>query len=574
MLSAVGGDVRWGIATFVLASMTVADSATAEPIRYAVAPVVDGGELKAIAIEMVLAGEGDGETAIELPSAWGGKGELWRGVSEFRVSGKGLKVTAGGNPAQKIIRHAPGATLTVRYRLTQFWTGEPTITGSNEYRPVVRKTYFHFIGHTAFAHPNWSLATPVTVTFRDMPSGWRLASDLEHKDKPLRLAELLESVSVGGDFRVAKAGKLRVAIRGKWPFSDQAFIDRLKPIVASHRKFWGDAEEPFLVTVLPLASKPGSMSLGGTGLGDAFAFFGSTNAESGEITRTLAHEHLHTWIPHRVGTMPQQDDAADYWLSEGFTDFYTNRLLLRDGAWTLEDAASAYDDVMWAYAFSPARNVSNGEIVKHFWSDPHVNKLPYQRGMLLAALWDHRVRQASKGAKDLDDVVRGMKEDAAAAGANDLPPPARELFIANMQRLGVDVTADIARFVEKGETIVLPGDLWPACGAITTSDVAEFDRGFDGWKTIASANAVRGVDPKGPAYAAGLRDNMRLLKLDLGEGGDSREPLVYRVADGAEVREIRYLPEGKRRVAVQEFRLKTLDEAGRKACAAQLAGDN
>ena len=567
--------MRWVFAIIVGAWLAVAaDSATADTIRYALSPAIENGALKAIAIEMVFAGEPDGETEIDLPGDWGGKPNLWRGISEFRVSGEGLGAVAGIEPTRKIIRHAPNAVLTVRYRLSQFWAGEPTATGQNEYRPIVRPTYFHFIGHTAFARPNWNLATPVSVTLRDLPSGWRFASDLEHRiaGQPLRLADILESVSVGGDFRVVKAGQLRVAIRGTWPFSDEDFIKRLKPIIASHHKFWGDPEEPFLVTVLPLLTTPGRSSLGGTALGDSFAFFASANVEGGELTRILAHEHLHTWIPRQVGTMPEQNDTADYWLSEGFADFYSYRLLLRDGMWTVNDAVAAYNKVLWSYAFSGVRNVPNTRVVRDFWNDADVNQLPYQRGFLLAALWDYRVRQATKGAKDLDDVMLGMKQDASGAG--DLPPPpARQLFIANMQKLGVDVSADIARFVERGEAVVLPADAWAPCGPLSTGEIAEFDRGFDGRRTIANANFVTGVDPAGPAYAAGLRDNMRLLRLDLSEGGDARTELVYRALAEGKEHTIRYLPEGKRHVTVQELKITPgADEAGQKACAARLAG--
>jgi predicted metalloprotease with PDZ domain len=108
---------------------------------------------------------------------------------------------------------------------------------------------------------------------------------------------------------------------------------------------------------------------------------------------------------------------------------------------------------------------------------------------------------------------------------------------------------------------------------LATSDVAEFDRGFDGQKTMANGNTVTGVDPNGPAYAAGLRDGMRLLRLELGAGGDSRVPLTYRISEKGKVREINYLPAGKRHVSLQEFHLDAmLDEGKRKTCAGRLAG--
>lgn len=553
-----------------------AASGWAAQLRYTLSPEIEHGALRAIGVELVLRGEDDGVTEIELPDSWGGKSELWRGISEFRVSGDGLKLADGGSPALKALRHKPGATLTVRYRITQFWSGEPAISGSNEYRPVVQPGYFHIIGWTAFVRPRWSLATSATVSFKPLPSGWSFASDLEHDQSALTLADVLESVSVGGDFRVTKAGALRVAMRGSWPFSDAAFVQRLDPIFASHIRFWGDTAPPYLVTVLPLISKTGGMSLGGTGLGDAFAFFATSNIDDRALTRVLAHEHLHSWIPRRIGMMPQQNDAVEYWLSEGFTDFYTYRLLMRDSLWSVEEVVQGLNDVLWAYAFSPVRNASNAKVAAEFWSNQAMNELPYQRGLLIAALADDKVRRASKGARDLDDVMLAMKRVVDGVGDAALPPAIRGLFTAKMKEQGVDVSSDIARFVERGETVLLPADIWAPCGTLWTGDVAEFDRGFDGMKTIANKNVVVGVDPQGPAYAAGLRDGMRIRSLDLSQGRDSRVPLTYQVLlEGGGVRDITYLPAGKRKVTLQELKLNAfVDASARRACAARLGGDS
>lgn len=552
----------------IVATVLAMASAKAESIGYTVSPEIENGVLKALAVEMVLPGEADGETEIELPDTWGGKSELWRGISEFRVSGRGLSVTAGATPSFKLVRHAPGATLTVRYRVKQFWAGEPQADGSNEYRPVIRPGYFHVIGWTVFARPRWSLATPVTVSFSGVPKGWRFASNLEQRTRAPSLAHALESVAVGGDFRVLKAGQLRVAIRGAWGFSDESFIKRLEPIIASHHRFWGDAPAPFLVSVLPLHATPGQMSVGGTALDDAFAFFATSNVQDQQLTRILAHEHLHGWIPRRVGMMPQDNDTTEYWFSEGFTEFYTYRLLARDGLWPIADVEKAFNDVLRAYAFSPARNALNVQLAEKFWSDRAFGDLPYQRGFLFAALADNKVRRASKGKYDLDDVMQAMKR-AATVPEGALPPPIRQVFVATMASFGVDAANDIERYIEKGQSVVLPSDVWAACGVVEASDVAEFDRGFDGNRTMAKGNVVTGVDPGGPAYAAGLRDGMLLLRLELSDGGDSRVPLTYRVSVEGKVREISYLPSGKRRVSLQE--LKVSGAAG-DACAARLGG--
>ena len=112
----------------------------------------------------------------------------------------------------------------------------------------------------------------------------------------------------------------------------------------------------------------------------------------------------------RVGATPEENDGvAESWFSEGFTDFFTNRLLVRDRLLSVEETAKRLNEIMWEYAFSTARNVPNAKLRSEFWRDQAVHELPYQRGLLLAALVDGRLRSDSGGARDLDDVMVAMK---------------------------------------------------------------------------------------------------------------------------------------------------------------------
>ncbi|MBK8543341.1 MAG: hypothetical protein IPL62_07075 [Caulobacteraceae bacterium] len=38
------------------------------------------------------------------------------------------------------------------------------------------------------------------------------------------------------------------------------------------------------------------------------------------------------WTPAQIGGLPQEGEPSQYWLSEGFTDFYTARMLVRGGS--------------------------------------------------------------------------------------------------------------------------------------------------------------------------------------------------------------------------------------------------
>ena len=260
---------------------------------------------------------------------------LFDGIRDLRVAGEGASLAPGPSAAERVIRHAPGAPLVVRYHILGSSPADPVAIDGNDYRPVLRPGYFHVLGETAFIRLDREATTPVRFSAPRLPPGWSFASDLEHGDAeaPLTMETIGQSVLVGGDFRILDRGPLRVAIRGAWGFGDEAFIDELVPLIESHAQAFRDSVPRYLVTVLPLRGEEGQISMGGTGLGDAFAFFATRNVEQAQLRRMLAHEHLHTWIPGRLGRMPERDEAKDYWFSEGFTDFFTIRLLVRAGIW-------------------------------------------------------------------------------------------------------------------------------------------------------------------------------------------------------------------------------------------------
>ncbi len=521
--------------------------AAPERIDYVLTPVLRDGALQAVQIDLNFRADADGETLLRLPQSWGGEEELWRGIEELSVV-SGAAMRDGDGPGQRVLTSRPGAPIHIRYRVIQDWPGAPRAELGNTYRPTIQPSYFHLIGDTALVTPDADLVTPVRVRVRHLPRGWIYASDLEHDG--LTLAQVWSSVTVAGDFRLLRSddGATRVAIRGQWSFNDAAFAEQIDHIVAVQREFWGDAPEPFLVTVLQLDGPQNRMSIGGTGLGDAFAFFATPNAQARPLTRTLAHEALHTWIPHRIGEAPDQNEAAQYWLSEGFTDFYTPRLLLRAGLWTPEDFAADLNEMLAAYAQSPVRSEPNARVVADFWNDQDVQKLPYQRGRLLAMVWDAQLRASGH---DFDDVVLAMRERARS----ETEQKAVELFPAVAAEFGLDVHADLAHFIDAGAPILLPEDVFAPCGRIETRNVPIFHRGFDISATQANNNVISGVDPSLPAYAAGMRDGMILVRRDAGEIGNSELEIAYVVREGEVDRTIRYMPRGHRMLEQQRLLL-------------------
>lgn len=138
---------------------------------------------------------------------------------------------------------------------------------------------------------------------------------------------------------------------------------------------------------------------------------------------------------------------------------------------------------------------------------------------------------------------------------------------------GLDLTEDMARYVDRGEAINLPSDLFGSCTQIVDVQQPVFDRGFDLVATLKAHGRITGLEAGGPADSAGLREGDH-IKIDELPSHDSRVTLSYRVVanDGTE-RLIRYRPIGKTTVTFQQIILApNLTPLQRSACARVMGG--
>lgn len=556
-------------------------TAAADPsIDYRVTPVMRGGALQHLAVEMRLQGDADGETRLEL-SDWGREPNPWSKVASFEAPG--TKVVQDG-PFHRVLRHRPGQQLVVRYQVTSAHATDPVAeTLENAiYRPVIRPGWFAVFGDAVFATPDGREDIRTRFRWGAAPLGWRLISDLDHQ-APRTLRETTDSFLLGGpDLRVierqAAGGPVRVVFRGRFAFDDAAFAERIARIAEVQRSFWGDRGEAFLVPMLAVPGfkdDPTGSSSNGTGRGDAFVMWGTPNLDLDVLTRILAHEQLHTWIARKLGDQSEVAETAGKWLNEGFADFYAARTLLAGGLWNPEQFATSYNELLTRYAASPARALPNKEVAERYWSDPAVKQTGgYDRGMLLAALLDHELRRRSGGRLDLDDVMLAQKRRASTD-----PRAGRTVFAVDLFPLvwrevaGYPADDLLARYIERGEPILLPADLFGDCARVETVVRPDFHRGFDIEATQKNEGVVTGVRADGPAHAAGMRDGMKLVRRELSTVSDPAVEIGYRVTDNGTERLIRYLPAGRERLEVQQVVLtRDMSAERRAACARSMSG--
>ncbi len=523
-------------------------------------------------ITLVVAGDADGETRLDLPSNWGGEDELWNGIAQLSVDGGTLQPAAPDVLVERIVTHAPGAALTLRWQIIQDREGAPTAAARDNYRPWLQPDYVHLLGPTIFLSPErdsdpLDADSPVQVSF-DVAEDWAFASDLEREN--LSYGDLSTSVIVAGDFRISEqvidGGPVRVAVRGD--MLDEQIMSVTRTAVEGNLAYWGADGEPFLVTALPIEVEPGRSSFGGTNLRDAFAIFGTNNVPDEIISRVLVHEHSHTWVPGRLGRLTQGPaQPGDYWFSEGVTDFVTTRAGLLSGAWDADGAISQINEFLAEYMASPARENPNTAIRDGFWSSAEHQRLPYLRGNLFALLIDQTIYAETGGTQDLDDVLFAMR-DAPEQGL------VAHTFVDFVQEVtGLDITDLYQRHIIDGETILLPADTFGSCGVVESGMQPVFVYGMELRENPDGEGfLVETVDPEGPAAPAGFEVGMVVIERVGGAFGDATQDSAFRVQTAAgEERVLSYRPTNGEMEQVQRI-IPAEGDLMTNGCAERLAG--
>jgi predicted metalloprotease with PDZ domain len=550
--------------------LTAAKPPEPRPITYKVTPILQKDGTRALEVRMRFTGDTDGETEIFLPSVWAGTSEMWRYVKGLKVRGAG---SLGGTYDRPLARHRPGSRLKLRYRLISAYSEDPGFAYEKA-RPMVRPDWFFVHGESMFAVPGDSQDRPATFKWGRLPKGWTVASDLDHLEgKPTPLANLVNSVLIGGEeLRVVRrdlrGAPLRVALLGNWQFTADQLADTVTPIIAAEDEFWGDRSSPYLVAMAPLGELPSGLSYHGTGRTDGFSIASTSAFEIRQAVRFLAHENMHGWVPIALGGMPEEGEARDYWFSEGFNDYLAAKVLLRSGIWTLPEWAADKNETLLRYGQSPAKTADGAEIARRFWTDSAVQQVSYDRGHLLAAGLDGQIAARTGGRQSLETVLRAQRQ--AAEGSSEL---AVDLFRKTLRdRTGIDIDPALERYARRGEALLLPADLLGDCARLITERRKAFTRGYDADATREGGGVITGVDQEGPAYAAGLRDGMQLVRREAGKIGDASVELAYRVTDGGTERTIGYLPEGKTEFEVQRIELTAKGPEAEAACRTRLGG--
>ena len=390
------------------------------------------------------------------------------------------------------------------------------------YRPIIQPEYFSVFTHSLLMFPEVFLDQETI----NMKLNWKVSnnSHIVHNSFGSKLKEqvinttpdkLLSAVFAGGDYRVhsfkIKNNDIHLATRGDWvAFEDSLVVNLLKKTIQVQREFWDDhSQEYFTVTMLPIPQENGS-SFQGTGLTNSFATTVSNNEfmQLEGLAYLFNHELLHNWIGH---TIEKANEEEQYWFSEGFTDYYTNKNIASNNILNLDAAffIQQINEIVALLYNSPVKNAPNSEInYENFWASRDYEKLPYRRGAVFAFYLDLKIAKDSQNKYNLDDLMNFFLKDAREKGQKIDHP----YFVKATNNF---LKEDIKSFFE---THLINGSLFDLQSIYKEFDLDydEFAEVFDrGFTANMQTNTISDVIIDSNAYKAGLRKGDKITYMSV-----------------------------------------------------------
>ncbi len=453
-----------------------------------------------------------------------------------------------------ILTHRPDETLVCQYAVE---AGHAAFDRWElAYHPITAKTYFHGVGNAFLLVPYPPAGGPAqyeTLVRWELPDGYSAACSWgagRTIGATMAPEDLARSSYLAGDIvtrSVPRDGRqIGVAMVDRFDFSADELLGLTTRIVNAQCRFMLEDSFPdFVITALPVgpAVKGNGARIAGSGLYNGFSLYMAPQSRLDDAFEHLfAHELFHYWNGGVLAA--EAPERAVYWFVEGFTDYYSLRILHESKVWGSVTYAKWINKHLREYAFNPAARASNAEIDRDYWEKRRtVGEVAYQRGLALGLRWNYLARR--NGVSDgLDKLIHALVDRGRTGLAISNP----RLRSAGIETLGAWLGPEFDRYVTQAEPVDVPPEALEPALVGRLQDVFEYELGFDRAASI-ERRRISGLLRGSEAERAGVRAGDAMLAWNI--HNDTDQEITLTVTRDGQRQELHYYPRGERRRAVQ-----------------------
>lgn len=418
-----------------------------------------------------------------------------------------------------------GGSDQVRVAL-EFYADTLNLSGS-----MVRDDFAFFNGTNLFLYPEGHYEYPARVSF-ELPEGWRVATELTDGGGPGVFVaddyhDLVDNPAFLGHFAIdsvlAESRWIRMAVYPARYFEDEPggarelALRAMAKIARSAHDLFGELPYERYTTFVYLEES--ALTFAG-GLEHADSHLDILPAAAFEYPkftfrqffyRLLSHEYYHAWNVKRIRPAelwPYEYDRRQstplLWVAEGITDYYAHVILTRSGLWGENEFLQAVRGWISSVEGQSDRQAVEDASV-NTWMDSRFGDryLYYDKGALLGLLLDIKIREATRDAQSLDDVMRVLYREHYRKGRGF---DTDDLLAYLSERMGEDAVREFYRdYVDGREPLPYREVLAAAALQFRVDTIVEPFLGARVGQDRDGRMIVRAVVPESTAERAGLR---------------------------------------------------------------------
>jgi hypothetical protein len=370
------------------------------------------------------------------------------------------------------------------------------------------------------------------------------------------LQDLKGSFFMGGDVHLYPETPPAAGFFASWygnaPFDLLKMVRSEQKLYEFYEKFFNrPSTAPYAVFLREnLVNAGGGIELGKS----AFVATFGAKTDPDELTITLAHEMLHTF----VGSLDTPQGMESSWYSEGLAVYYARLLALCAGQITPAQFLDDLNSTAGRYYTDALIHTPNDQIGPNFWIDTRIRVLPYDRGSMYFAVLDGELRKASDGRVKLDDLLLAMLDRRR----HNLPLDKADWIDQVKTHLGEKGKEEFEAMLGGAIMIPEPQGFGP-CFTRITKPMRRYQLGFDPKVLVEHRRIVRGLIPHSAADLAGVKNGDEITKpvpQDMLQGQQDGMLTLELLRDGKSLK-ISYLPRAETVDAYQWIRAGNLPDS-------------